>query len=59
MSVKPPPEQGGDYRRREDDPEYRAGDHSRPHGELRVKLLDIRSHDRDFAAKLVVRIKQR
>ena len=55
----PPPEQGGDYRRREDDPEYRAGDHSRPHGELRVKLLDIRSHDRDFAAKLVVRIKQR
>jgi hypothetical protein len=44
---------------RRDDPECRAGDHSRHPGELRMKLLDIRSLDRDVAADFVVRIKQR
>jgi hypothetical protein len=54
---KPPIEKGRDDRGRKDDPECRAGDHSRYSRKLNVKLLDIRSHDRDVAAKLVVGIK--
>jgi len=45
--------------RAEDDPERGASYHSWHPGELSVKLLDIRPHDRDVAAELVLRIKQR
>jgi hypothetical protein len=56
MRQQPPIEQGGYAGRREDDAECRTGDRGRPTSELRVKLPDIRSHDRDVAAELAVRI---
>ena len=49
---KPPVQEGGERGGAEDAPECRAGYYSWHPGELRMKLLNLRPHDRDVAAEL-------
>ena len=58
---EPPPESGRGDRCAEDDPERGAGKFGsgRQPRELAMKLLDLRPHDRNIAAKLPIGIEQR
>jgi hypothetical protein len=58
MSQKPPVQKGRNRGGAEDYPERRASDKRWHPGELRMKLLDVRPHDRNVASKLVIGISE-